>query len=52
MDFKIKWKNNFDYDVFLNNKFIDLIFVYVVFNKNKIFYYVINNGDVYVQVKK
>lgn len=49
---KTKRKNNPDYDVPPNNKPIDSIPMYAVSNKNKTIHHVINNGDVYAQVKK
>ncbi|XP_052707742.1 uncharacterized protein LOC128182998 [Crassostrea angulata] len=52
MDSKTMRKNNPDYDVPPNNKPIDSIPVYAVPNKNKTLHHVINNGDVYAQVKK
>lgn len=52
MNSKTKRKNNPDYDVPRNNKPIDSMSVYAVPNKNKTLHHVINNGDVYAQVKK
>uniref|UniRef100_K1PK83 Uncharacterized protein n=1 Tax=Magallana gigas TaxID=29159 RepID=K1PK83_MAGGI len=52
MDSKTKRKNNPDYDVPQNNKPIDSIPVYAVPNKNKTLHHMVNNGDVYAQVKK
>lgn len=52
MNSKTKRKNNPDYDVPRNNKPIDSMSVYAVPNKSKTLHHVINNGDVYAQVKK
>lgn len=45
----VKFKNNFEIDVFFYSKFEDfLMFIYLVLNKNMEYFWEISNGNVYV----